>query len=59
MPKTKPPKKMIPIAAKIPEEMYNTLLKHIEKDTHSSFSELIRDALREYMERRGILEVQR
>jgi Arc/MetJ-type ribon-helix-helix transcriptional regulator len=52
MPKLKSPKKMVTIAVKIPEEMYNTLLKHVEKDTHTTLSELVRDALREYMERR-------
>jgi Arc/MetJ-type ribon-helix-helix transcriptional regulator len=52
MPRTKSPKKMIPINVKIPEEMYNLMLKHVAKDTHSSLSELVRDALRDWLEKR-------
>jgi Arc/MetJ-type ribon-helix-helix transcriptional regulator len=48
---------MVPIAAKIPEGMYKELISHIGRNTHSSLSELIRDALREWMEKHGLLEV--
>jgi Arc/MetJ-type ribon-helix-helix transcriptional regulator len=54
MPKLKTPKKMVLIAVKVPEEMYNMLLKHIEKDTHTTISELVRDALREWIERHSL-----
>ena len=51
MPKTKLPKKTVLVATKIPIEMYEELLQHLQKDTHTSLSELIRDAIREWLER--------
>jgi len=56
MPKTKKSKKMVYIGMKIPQEMYDVILKHLEKDTHTSLSELVRDALREWLEKHGLLE---
>jgi Arc/MetJ-type ribon-helix-helix transcriptional regulator len=53
MPRTKLNKEMVLLNVKIPREMYNKLLEIANRDTHTSLSEVVRDALREWIERRA------
>jgi Arc/MetJ-type ribon-helix-helix transcriptional regulator len=48
-------KESVVVAAKIPKEMHERLLKHLEEDTHVSMSEIVREALRLWMKRHGLL----
>jgi len=53
MPKTKLSKEMVILHVKIPREMYDKLLEVACRDTHTSLSEVVRDALREWIEKRA------
>jgi len=56
MPKKKIPKEMVAVTTKIPKPMYDALLKYVNENMHTSLGELIRDILREWLERREAMK---